>query len=144
MAVNSSKTAEFKVIVDTDTGLIKIKGLTKGFKEADEAFKELNTSLKTTTKDGLNPLINKSGLAGAAVQEMGRTISDSNYGIQGMANNLSQLGSLFTNLISTTGGFTNALGAMWKALAGPLGIIIAFKTLLAVWEGVAIRARSTK
>jgi predicted nucleic acid-binding Zn-ribbon protein len=144
MAVNSSKTAEFKVIVDTDTGLIKIKGLTKGFKEADEAFKELNTSLKTTTKDGLNPLINKSGLAGAAVQEMGRTISDSNYGIQGMANNLSQLGSLFTNLISTTGGFTNALGAMWKALAGPLGIIIAFQTLLAVWEGVAIRARSTK
>jgi hypothetical protein len=76
--------------------------------------------------------------------EMGRAISDSNYGIQGMANNMSQLAS---NLVFTTkaaGGFTAGMKQLWTAMMGPLGILVAIQTIIAVIEGYSIRARQAK
>ena len=81
----------YKVQVDVQSGKIAIDGLTKGFVKAETAVKRLNKEMQETTTKGLNPMIDKTGLAGATVVELGRTISDSNYGIRGMANNLSQL-----------------------------------------------------
>ena len=75
---------------------------------------------------------NTSGLADTAVQELGRGVSDSAYGIRGMANNLSQLGSLFGTLVKKSGGFTKALKAMWLSLMGPLGILVAFQAVTAI------------
>ena len=43
-------------------------------------------------------LISSSGLAGATLTELGRTISDMPYGIRGVTNNLSQLSTLFITL----------------------------------------------
>ena len=97
-----------------DKGKIKIDGLTSSFVQADNAVNKLTADIKNqqtamagATKDGLNPMIDKTGLAGATIVELGRTISDSNYGIRGMANNLSQLSTLMITLISTTGGLAN-------------------------------------
>ena len=75
-----------------------------------------------------------SGGATATVLELGRTISDSNYGIRGMANNLSQLAS---NLVFTTraaGGLTAGFKDIWAAMMGPLGLILVFQGLIALLE----------
>jgi len=76
-------------------------------------------------------LISSSGLAGATLTELGRTISDAPYGIRGMTNNLQQLSTLFITLGSKTKSFTRALALLRKQLMGPLGIILAFQTALA-------------
>jgi hypothetical protein len=131
----ANETKKLTYIVEINNkGKVKIDGLTKGFVKAETAVKRLNTELQKTTKDGLNPMIDKTGLAGATVVELGRTISDSNYGIRGMANNLSQLSTLMITLITTTGGVVNGFKAIWAALSGPLGVIIVFQTLIALYE----------
>jgi DNA repair exonuclease SbcCD ATPase subunit len=125
-----------------EKGKAKVKNLTKGFIELDNALNRVTADVKkqqaamvqTTTK-GLNPMIDKTGLAGATVTELGRTISDANYGIRGMANNLQQLSSLFVTLIATSGGLANGLRALGKVLMGPLGFIIIFQTLITLLEG---------
>lgn len=129
----------YNVKVNVENGKIAIDGLTKGFIKAETAVKKLNGTIQETTAKGLNPMIDKTGLAGATVVELGRTISDSNYGIRGMANNISQLSTLMTTLIVTTGGVANGLKAVWKALMGPLGIIVVFQTVIAVIESFAIK-----
>ena len=86
-------------------------------------------------------MINKTGLAGAAVTEIGRTISDANYGMIAMANNISQLGTLFATLVGTTGGLVNGLRALGAAFMGPLGVIVLFQTAVAVIERFAMKQK---
>jgi len=132
MADNTIKI--FTIKVDTTEGKIAIDGLTKGFVKSDTAFKKLGNTIRDTTKKGVSPLADATGLAGAAVNELGRTVSDAGYGIQGMANNISQLGSLFSILIARTGSFTNALKVMGKQFVGPLGILFVFQAAVAALE----------
>lgn len=134
MAENNNNIVTYKVQVDVSSGKVAIDGLTKGFVKAETAAKSLIGTTKKLNK-GLDKNIDKTGLAGATVTELGRTISDSNYGIQGMANNLSQLSTLMATLVTTTGGVANGMKALGTALMGPLGIIILVQTLLALWEG---------
>jgi hypothetical protein len=61
-----------------------------------------------------------------------------------MANNISQLATLMTTLLFTTGGFVNGLKALAKAFFGPLGIILAFQAVIAALEGQAIAAGMAK
>lgn len=87
-------------------------------------------------------MISNTGLAGATLTEFGRTISDAPYGIQGMANNMSQLSSLFTTFVSKTeGGVIPALRQLRKEFLGPLGIVIAIQAALAAWEFLANRQK---
>jgi len=132
MAENNIKIYTIKV--DTKTGKIAVDNLTRGFVKSETALKNLNTTLQTTTKKGVSPLADSTGLAGAAVNELGRTVSDAGYSIRGMANNISQLGSLFAILIARTGGFTNALKVMGKQFVGPLGILFVFQAAVAALE----------
>ena len=127
------KNVEILEIKVTATGQLQVDGVTMSVKKATAAVRDF-AKANENAAGAQNNLVNKSGLAGAAVTEIGRTISDSNYGIQGMANNLSQLGSLMTTLISTSGGLVGGLKAIGTALMGPLGILIAFQTILAVME----------
>jgi len=141
-----NKRIVFEVELD-DKGKVKIEGLTKGFVKLDTATKRVTQSIKeqaaafdSSAKAGKD-MINKTGLAGATVVELGRTISDSNYGIRGMANNLSQLSTLMITLITTTGGLAKGLKALWGALAGPLGVIIVFQTVITLFEKWDMEAR---
>jgi len=133
-----------------DQGKMKIENLTTGFVNASGAVKKLNQDLITQgniMEDNAKKnqkMIDKTGLAGATLVELGRTISDSNYGLRGMANNISQLATLMTTLLFTTGGFVNGLKALTKAFFGPLGIILAFQTVIALLEGQAIAAGMAK
>lgn len=127
------KNVEILEIKVTATGQLQVDGVTMSVKKATAAVRDFAKANENAANANKN-LVNKSGLAGAAVTEIGRTISDSNYGIQGMANNLSQLGSLMTTLISTSGGLVGGIKALFGAMMGPLGILIAFQTILAVME----------
>ena len=75
-----------------------------------------------------------SGAATSSVMELGRVISDAPYGIRGMANNLSQLTSMMFYASTAAGGMTLALKQMWKALMGPLGIVLAITTVIAALD----------
>ena len=79
-------------------------------------------------------LISNAGLAGATLTEVGRTLSDLPYGLRGVANNLSQLSTLFVTLISKTDGATNAFKLLGNQLKGPLGLILAFQAVLAALD----------
>lgn len=133
-----------------DKGKVKIDRLTKGFVNASTAVKNLNKDLiqqgqimQDNNRVNQN-MIDKTGLAGATLVELGRTISDSNYGIRGMANNLSQLSTLMITLISTTGGVVNGVKALISAFMGPLGIIIAFQAVIALIERQDMEAQKLK
>ena len=89
-------------------------------------------------------MISSAGLAGATLTELGRTISDANYGIRGMANNLSQLSTLFITLVSKTDGAGNAVKLLLKQLNGPLGLILAFQAVVALLERYAIEQDKAK
>lgn len=133
-----------------DKGKIKIDNLTKGFVSASSAVKNLNKDLiqqgqimQQNTRTNQD-MIDKTGLAGATLVELGRTISDSNYGIRGMANNLSQLSTLMITLISTTGGLKNGIQALTKAFMGPLGLIIGFQVIIALIERFDMQSKKTE
>jgi len=136
------KKTTYIIEVDTANGKVKIDGITKGFVNAELAAKKLNTTLATTSKK-MGQTVDKTGLAGAAVVELGRTISDSNFGLTAMANNISQLSTLFVTLIATTGSLKKGLLAMKAAFLGPLGIIVIFQIVIAVMEHFAIEAKKT-
>jgi hypothetical protein len=128
-----------------DKGKVKVDNLTKGFVNLDSAVKKVNKSIidqsvamNQVTKTNQN-MIDKTGLAGATIVELGRTISDSNYGIRGMANNISQLSTLFITLTVTSGGLAKGLSKLWSAVMGPLGLILAFQTVIALIEGFEIK-----
>jgi len=138
MAENIIKT--FTIRVDTSNGKFEVDGLTQGFVKQETALKSLNKEVQKQNKE-LGKLVDKSGLAGAAVVEIGRTISDSNYGITAMANNISQLSTLLVTLIATTGGTKNAWDALMKAFKGPLGIIVIFQIIVALIERFAMKQK---
>jgi hypothetical protein len=123
---------------------VSLKELQSEFDNTTKSIKAQGVALSKTTKDGLNPMIDKTGLAGATVVELGRTISDSNYGIRGMANNLSQLSTLMITLITTTGGLANGMKALWNTMKGPLGLIIAFQIVIALLERFDMESRKSK
>jgi hypothetical protein len=148
MADNNKKIT-FTVEVN-DKGKVKVDGLTKGFVNLDNAVKKVNKSIidqsvamNQVAKTNQN-MIDKTGLAGATIVELGRTISDSNYGIRGMANNLSQLSTLMITLIATTGGLKQGINALTKAFMGPLGFIIGFQVVVALLERFDMQASKTK
>jgi hypothetical protein len=89
-------------------------------------------------------MITTAGLAGATLTEFGRTISDANYGIRGVANNLSQLSSLFITLIAKAGSFTKAIEVLKIQLMGPLGLILVFQTLVMLLERFDMQSSKTK
>lgn len=155
----AEQTVQIKIKVDSKTGEIQLKAMEKGFekivltaKQAEQAAKQLNTTVSKLTSSGsisatansyqklgtaISGTTAASGSATASVLELGRTISDAPYGIRGMANNLSQLASMFALSAKKAGGLGGALKAMGGVLMGPLGILLAFQTAIAVIEAFA-------
>lgn len=155
----AEQTVQIKIKVDSKTGEIQLKTMEKGFekivltaKQAEQAAKQLNTTVSKLTSSGsisatansyqklgtaISGTTAASGSATASVLELGRTISDAPYGIRGMANNLSQLASMFALSAKKAGGLGGALKAMGSVLMGPLGILLAFQTAIAIIEAFA-------
>lgn len=141
MATNSSVKKIITIEVQGNQAKASIDGVTM-------STKQLNTELERLSKvGGKAPSGGTTGATGGAtatVLELGRTISDSNYGIRGMANNLSQLVS---NLVFTTraaGGLAAGLKSIWSAMMGPLGLVLAGQAVIAMLERFSMQSDNTK
>ena len=125
----------------TEKGAIrKIDGVTTSVKKFDAELKKATIANKqfNQTLSGREGMTTNAGLAGATLTELGRTISDMPYGIRGVANNLSQLSTLFTTMVakvdSNVKGFARvgrAMKMLQAQLMGPLGIVLAFQAAIA-------------
>ena len=129
MATSSSVVKEIKIIVDAGKATVSIDGMTSSISKANAELVKLSKNAgKGKAASGAT------GGATATVLELGRTISDSNYGIRGMANNLSQLVSNFAFTTKAAGGFAAGLKSIWSAMMGPLGLVLAFQGVIALLE----------
>ena len=85
----------------------------------------------------------KTGLASATLVEFSRGVQDANYGFRGVANNLSQLTTLMTTLIGTTGGLKNAFVALKEAFTGPIGFLVVANIFIAALERMSMMSEKT-
>tara|TARA_B100001250_G_scaffold77062_1_gene63150 strand:- start:191 stop:2275 length:2085 start_codon:yes stop_codon:yes gene_type:complete len=115
-------------------------------KKATLANKQFNQTLS-----GRESMTTNAGLAGATLVELGRTISDMPYGIRGVANNLSQLSTLFVTMVSkvdnSVKGFARvgrAMKMLQAQLMGPLGLILLFQGALAALDFFAGSTKKAK
>jgi len=124
-----------KIVVEGNQAKATMDGVTLSTKQLNEELKKVEANAQGASA--------ATGGATATVLELGRTVSDSNYGIRGMANNLSQLAS---NLVFTTraaGGLGAGLKSIWSAIMGPLGLILAFQAAIALLERMAMTSEQT-
>lgn len=136
MATNSAVQKTIIIRVEGNQATASMNDMTLSTKELNKELKNLSFNAGKSKPKG-----NATGGATATVLELGRTISDANYGIRGMANNLSQLVS---NLVFTTkaaGGLGAGLKSIWSALMGPLGLILAFQGIIALLESFAMKSK---
>ena len=84
------------------------------------------------------------GSASSAAMELGRVLSDAPYGIRGVANNLSQFASQMAFAAKSTGSLTLAFKDLWKALMGPLGILIVIQGVIAAFEKASMTKKKVK
>ena len=96
-------------------------------------FNKFKQGLDSATKSQQN-LKNASGAATSSVLELGRVFQDAPYGIRGMANNITQLASQMAFATKSAGSFKGALGEMWTAMKGPLGIVFAISVVVSALD----------
>lgn len=72
----------------------------------------------------------QSGLNNAILLETGRLASDASYGFTAIANNLSQVVTLFSSFAETNGGVVASMKELGKSLWGMGGILIAIQLLI--------------
>lgn len=81
----------------------------------------------------------QSGLNNAILLESGRLASDASYGFSAMANNLSQLVSLFSSFSQTAGGFGASLKELGKSLIGTGGVLLAVQLLIGALQSEKVQ-----
>ena len=119
--------------VDSKGAVTNLDAVKKKLKSAGVDAKTLTNEFKKTT-EAAKGLGGAAGIAGAALTEVGRTISDMPYGLGAITNNISQLGNMFALLVSSTGGVIKALNALKTVFLGPVGILVAFQAAVAGLE----------
>jgi hypothetical protein len=76
----------------------------------------------------------QAGLNNAILLESGRLASDLSFGFTAIANNLSQLVSLFGSFIATTGGIGSSFKQLGKSLLGTGGVLLAIQLFIAALQ----------
>lgn len=142
----SIEVTEKGVVRKIGDATVSVKKFESELKKATVANKQFNNTLS-----GRESMTTNAGLAGATLTELGRTISDMPYGIRGVANNLSQLSTLFITMVSKVDDnvkgfsrFTRTIKMLGRELMGPLGIILVFQTVLALLDGFAGKTKKAE
>ena len=146
-----------KISLEDGEFLVSVNGVETKVKTLGQAFdvgKKKAQGLSDATEDlgkKNQELISNAGLAGATLTELGRTISDLPFGIRGVANNLSQLSTLFISLVAKSAdggksidGVRNAFGLLLNQLKGPLGFILAFQAVIALLDFYSGKSKKAK
>ena len=121
--------------------LIQVDLQTKGVDiSADKVVNSINrmegaqAKLLETQKKGRA----QSGLNNAILLETGRLASDAAYGFTAIANNLSQVVTLFASFVETNKGFLSSMKQLLKSLWGTGGFLIAIQLIISfgprLWE----------
>lgn len=93
---------------------------------------------------GLGNVKSATGSASGAVIELGRTISDSNYGFPAMANNVQQLATQMTFVVAEQGGVVKGFKSIIKAMTGAGGVLLLFTIGVTLIERFALKSREAK
>jgi hypothetical protein len=109
--------------------IIADKQLALSAKEVDQALtlqaKAANTAAQAT-KQGRT----QSGLNNAILLETGRLASDASYGFTAIANNLSQVVTLFSSFVKTQGSVGESFRELGKSIMGTGGLLIGVQLLI--------------
>ena len=116
----------FKALQPNNLQIEKYKILTAQATAAtkQKAIAEINAA--AATKEGRT----QSGLNNAILLETGRLASDASYGFTAIANNLSQVVSLFGSFVKTQGGVIASFKELGRSLIGSGGILIAIQLII--------------
>ena len=101
-----------------------------------------DNTIKTT--GSMDRLRNSSGLASQTLVEVGRTVSDANYGFTAIANNLSQLSYYFVALVKDSQGVGSAFKNLGRQLIGAGGVVIAIQLAITLFEKYTLSQRDAK
>lgn len=150
MATGSSTVKTIVIKVEGGQAIASMDNVTLSTKELNSELVKLSKNAGKG-KGGGGGASGATGGATATVMELGRAISDSNYGIRGMANNVSQLASNFlfmTRKVDETTqkaiGFGGALRQVGSTILGPLGILLAIQGVIALLEKFEINSMKAK
>ena len=110
---------------DANIAVSKVEKSLQGLSDAQ--MKVVDTTKKARTQSGLN---------NAILLETGRLASDASFGFTAIANNLSQVITLFQSFARTNGGFIKSIGLLLKQLIGPAGILIAIQLLISFGDKI--------
>ena len=111
--------------------------------KADKNLGNFSSSTNKATK-GVSNLGKGTANAVPALNEFSRVIQDAPFGIQGVANNITQLTSNFGYLSKSAGGAKNALKLMLGTLAGPAGILLGVSVVTSLLVSFGDKLNSTK
>ena len=136
MATNSTTRKTIIIDIKGKEAKIQVDGVQKSFKELNHELNRMQTGAQGASA--------ATGAASATVLELGRAVSDSNYGIRGMANNLSQLATNFIYTTKQAGTLLGGLKNIGQALMGPLGVILLFQGAIAMLERFSMQSGKTK
>lgn len=118
----ASKKILIQVDVTTKSAEVQINKVVSSMKQLDGAqVKLIETQKKGRAQSGLN---------NAILLETGRLASDASYGFTAIANNLSQVVTLFASFAETNGGVVASLNELRKSLWGVGGILIGVQLLI--------------
>jgi hypothetical protein len=95
----------------------------------------------SAVSSGFNRLKNNSGLAAQTLVEVGRTVSDANYGFTAIANNLSQLSYYFVTLVKDSDGVKGAFKNLGRQLIGAGGVVIAIQLVITLIERYTLKQK---
>lgn len=124
-------------------GVIGVQKLERELNDLTKTQSRVILSGKTTAKN-LGNIKSATGSASGAVVELGRTISDSNYGFPAMANNVQQLATQMSFLVKEEKGVRGAFRQLGKAMSGAGGILLLLSVAISLFENMALNARKTK
>jgi hypothetical protein len=116
----------FQALQPTNVEIEKYKLLTKQAQIATEAKARAELNAAEVTKQGRA----QSGLNNAILLETGRLASDASYGFTAIANNLSQVVTLFSSFAETNGGVVASLKELGRSLWGMGGFLIGIQLLI--------------
>jgi len=128
----------------------KVDQLSKAQRELSTQTIQASNSLKTASKEvkGFGDAATVSGGAAIALGQLFSDIGQFGFGfangIRAIANNISQLATLFAMLAVQTGGVRAALRSLWASMMGPLGIVVAIQAVVGVLDYWASSQRKAK
>lgn len=119
-----------------------------GAKDANIAVDKVTKSLEGLSSAQLK--VNKvtqtgraqSGLNNAILLETGRLASDASFGFNAIANNLSQVISLFQSFARTNGGVVNSLKELGRSMLGTGGLLIGIQLLISFGDKIIKKLQS--